>query len=100
MAKSDILLFFSVLLLLEKWEKWNNLQFLAHFSIFLFFPKNGKMESLVFFAAVFRDVMQRSIPQTAASFELLSFPLCNQYGSWCDQSEFGSHVQTVRNIRN
>ena len=32
------------------------------------------MESLVFFAAVFRDVMQRSIPQTAASFELLSFP--------------------------
>ena len=35
------------------------------------------MESLVFFAAVFRDVMQRSIPQTAASFELHSFPLCN-----------------------
>ena len=38
------MLFFYFLAIVRKWEKWNNLWFLTHFSIFPFFPNNRKTE--------------------------------------------------------
>ena len=81
------MLFFYFFAIVRKWEKWNKLRFLNHFSIFSFFAKNRKMEKkyiyshhFFVFSIVFKKWKNRKIVYLSPNFH--NFILVRKMKKW------------------